>query len=889
MVNQVIIYTIFSKILFLTFIYYSVITGSSDHTIKLWKPHSSVDSKLNNTELVGVHSDYVKCLKEASNLDWLISAGLDGNIKIWDLHESPNRKISCLADPQNKTSIYALTSSPSGRLICSGSSDKILRLWDPRASNTAPISHFTGHTDNIRSLLMSDDGQWILSASSDTTIKLWSLQNQRCVTTFTHHSDSVWDLYSNDPNLKTFYSGGRDGMVFKTQQPDFSSYFGSEEYDLEEEDLICSVPVCQEQSGVNSIVGWNDHSIWTSTSSSSIHRWDDVIIEPEIYMLETSDYAELANQPNGDPNFTTSPTSGDASISQDGISPFPSLNGGQGPTPPNIPDLPAEVIKGGNGLTRCLILSNRRHVLTLDSAGIVALWDIIMCRCKEVFGNVDFEEKFKSLNPMVSVPNWCSVDAKIGALTVHLDEINCFDAEIYADELDLNQFPPGTDDYRVNLGKWMLGILFNNYKPKSLPPPPPPPPQDSTSNTQDKNTPSTANALGLTINTSNVPNTSVTSPLPVFNPDKKEPPSPFSVSLSNITPQPKSLLPVQPQSALNSANGQPKSLLADPSAPRPQMTRAYTTNYSNMTAVAASSSPPPEKEEPKSSPNHPAGENLPSIQPPPPSLSPSSTSIMGKLRQFSTKKINRSPENEKVNLSAKQQNSGDSSTLNTNDQANYSVNSPTQSTTLLNGNGANNQQENPNQPTSGKEADQSKSDSIHHNGSVENSKLPSNLMLSLPQIQLPPQTPIIFSEELAESTNSIDKYNGTYERLPSDMTEYQHLIPNWANNFISKGVRPHKDPVKIGFLLKPHSSSPLPNIPNGDTRLLANRVLRVRKLLMHIWEKLEMDREKLRHILYPNEKKSVSESDQNQEEESPLKVEDEIELLCNEQVSTNMI
>jgi WD repeat-containing protein 48 len=121
------------------------------------------------------------------------------------------------------------------------------------------------------------------------------------------------------------------------------------------------------------------------------------------------------------------------------------------------------------------------------------------------------------------------------------------------------------------------------------------------------------------------------------------------------------------------------------------------------------------------------------------------------------------------------------------------------------------------------------------------------------------------------------------------MTEYQHLIPNWANNFISKGVRPHKDPVKIGFLLKPHSSSPLPNIPNGDTRLLANRVLRVRKLLMHIWEKLEMDREKLRHILYPNEKKSVSESDQNQEEESPLKVEDEIELLCNEQVSTNMI
>jgi WD repeat-containing protein 48 len=55
-----------------------------------------------------------------------------------------------------------------------------------------------------------------LSGSSDSTIKLWSVKAQRCLNTFETHQDSVWSLCSNDPNLKTFYSGSRDGLVNRT-------------------------------------------------------------------------------------------------------------------------------------------------------------------------------------------------------------------------------------------------------------------------------------------------------------------------------------------------------------------------------------------------------------------------------------------------------------------------------------------------------------------------------------------------------------------------------------------------------------------------------------------------------------------------------------------------
>lgn len=57
----------------------------------------------------------------------------------------------------------------------------------------------------------------ILSGSSDSTIKLWSIKAQRCLSTYETHVDSVWALYSDDPELRTFYAGSRDGMVTRTE------------------------------------------------------------------------------------------------------------------------------------------------------------------------------------------------------------------------------------------------------------------------------------------------------------------------------------------------------------------------------------------------------------------------------------------------------------------------------------------------------------------------------------------------------------------------------------------------------------------------------------------------------------------------------------------------
>jgi WD repeat-containing protein 48 len=81
---------------------------------------------------------------------------------------------------------------------------------------------------------------------------------------------------------------------------------------------------------------------------------------------------------------------------------------------------------------------------------------------------------------MEAVAPWCSIDTRTGRLAVVLEEYNCFDAEMYADELELDEPVEFRDDQRsectdlqtrvhvsnfsfvVNLGKWVLRYIFSS-------------------------------------------------------------------------------------------------------------------------------------------------------------------------------------------------------------------------------------------------------------------------------------------------------------------------------------------------------------------------------------------------------------------------------------------
>jgi WD repeat-containing protein 48 len=138
---------------------------------------------------------------------------------------------------------------------------------------------------------------------------------------------------------------------------------------------------------------------------------------------------------------------------------------------------------------RAVLLNNRVHALTVDTAGVVAVWDIVRAMCVGQFSREDVllaanvhnrnnygggvgagtshpegAEEYgcsprealdivrERIDGEAFVVSWSFVDTSMGVLNVHLDE-HAFDAELYADELGL---PPdrvlpagmGPDDMR---------------------------------------------------------------------------------------------------------------------------------------------------------------------------------------------------------------------------------------------------------------------------------------------------------------------------------------------------------------------------------------------------------------------------------------------------------
>lgn len=96
----------------------------------------------------------------------------------------------------------------SGTVLISGSTEKVLRVWDTRTSDC--MMKLIGHTDNVKALVVNKDGTQCLSGSSDGTIKLWSLGQQQCIQTLRIHKEGVWALaVSNNSqyfvNLKNIF------------------------------------------------------------------------------------------------------------------------------------------------------------------------------------------------------------------------------------------------------------------------------------------------------------------------------------------------------------------------------------------------------------------------------------------------------------------------------------------------------------------------------------------------------------------------------------------------------------------------------------------------------------------------------------------------------------
>ncbi|CAL1530062.1 unnamed protein product [Lymnaea stagnalis] len=388
----------------------TLISASSDTTVKVWNAHKGFCMSTLRT-----HKDYVKALAYAKDREQVASAGLDRQIFLWDVNTltaltASNNTVTTSSLSGNKDSIYSLAMNQSGSIIVSGSTEKVLRVWDTRMCQK--LMKLKGHTDNVKALLLNRDGTQCLSGSSDGTIRLWSLGQQRCVATFRVHDEGVWTLQSND-SFSVLFFGGRDRRVWATdiRLPENRELICEEKYPVLKLELVESP----------------QPSIWVSTTDSTIKNWP-------VKVPNTRSSGDYDND-----RWRASPV-----FSQTNM-----------------------VIKGDPSIRQYHVLNDKRHILTKDTDDNVVLWDVLTARKEEEYGKADFEEIVKRHFKMVFVPSWFTVDLKTGLLTIHLEETDCFAAWMSTRDLGL-ELPADQPETKTNIGSTLLQALLD-YWPKCHP------------------------------------------------------------------------------------------------------------------------------------------------------------------------------------------------------------------------------------------------------------------------------------------------------------------------------------------------------------------------------------------------------------------------------------
>jgi len=147
----------------------------------------------------------------------LASGSSDHTIKLWRV--SDGSLIRTLT--RHSGSVFSVAFSPDGDIFASGSADETIRLW--RVSDGSLIRTLIGHTDTVMSVAFSPDGKLLGSAGcfGFKRIKLWRVSDGELLRMYDQETANTESItFSPDPPGEGLFAYGRgDGVVVMARNP----------------------------------------------------------------------------------------------------------------------------------------------------------------------------------------------------------------------------------------------------------------------------------------------------------------------------------------------------------------------------------------------------------------------------------------------------------------------------------------------------------------------------------------------------------------------------------------------------------------------------------------------------------------------------------------------
>jgi WD40 repeat protein len=176
----------------------TIISGSSDKTIRLWDKHGNPIGQT----FVG-HEDAVTSVAISPDSQFIVSGSSDQTVRLWDKQDNPIGQRLLRHD----FPVTAVAISPDREYIVSGSGDQTVRLWDTQGNLIC--QPFVGHEDAVTTVAISPDGEYIVSGSQDKTLRLWDRQGNPLGQPCRGHEDAVTTV-AISPDGEYIVSGSAD-------------------------------------------------------------------------------------------------------------------------------------------------------------------------------------------------------------------------------------------------------------------------------------------------------------------------------------------------------------------------------------------------------------------------------------------------------------------------------------------------------------------------------------------------------------------------------------------------------------------------------------------------------------------------------------------------------
>ncbi|NJN21803.1 MAG: DnaJ domain-containing protein [Leptolyngbya sp. RL_3_1] len=140
----------------------------------------------------------------------LITGSHDHTVKIWN---AEGRALKTLRDHDRP--VCAVAVSGDGKWVASGGVDQAIRIWELRSGKLVQSFQglFSGHSDTIAALAFHPNSPVLVSASHDRTVRLWDLKSGKAIYTLKDHGEALFALAITQDG-KTIAYGGTEPQIY---------------------------------------------------------------------------------------------------------------------------------------------------------------------------------------------------------------------------------------------------------------------------------------------------------------------------------------------------------------------------------------------------------------------------------------------------------------------------------------------------------------------------------------------------------------------------------------------------------------------------------------------------------------------------------------------------